>query len=73
MHEGVADRRTNELEAAFLEVLAHGVRLGRRGGNVFELLPLVADWLAVDKLPDVSIERVKLVLNFQKSLRISHR
>lgn len=72
LHEGVADCRTDELEAAFLEGLAHGIRFGRCGGNVFEAFPMVADGSTVNKLPDVGIERAEFSLDIQEGAGVSH-
>ncbi len=72
LHESVADCRADELEAAFLEGLAHSVRFGRCGGNVFEAFPMVADGSSVNKLPDKGVERAEFGLDFQKGLGISH-
>jgi hypothetical protein len=36
LHEGVTDRRSNELEAAALQVFAHGVGFGRASRELFE-------------------------------------
>ena len=51
LHEGVADCRADEFEASFLECFAHGIRFGRRGGDVRELFPFVADSYTVYELP----------------------
>lgn len=72
LHEGVADCRTDKLEAAFFEGLAHGIRFRGCGGNVLEGLPMVADRSSVNKLPDVGVERAEFGLDFQKGLGISH-
>jgi len=72
LHESVADCRAYKLEAAFLEGCAYGIRFVRRGGNVFEAFPMVADWSSVNKLPDVGIERAEFGLNFQESAGVGH-
>ena len=72
LHEGVADCRADELEAALLEGFAHRVRFRRCRGDVLDILPLIVDRGAVDELPDIAIERAALGLDIEKYLRIGH-
>ena len=72
LHEGVADRRADEFEAALFEVLAHGVRFGARGGDVFERFPVVADRRSINKLPEIGIERSEFLLDFKHGAGVGH-
>src|SRR5919197_320301 len=56
LHERVADGRTDEPEAARLEVLAHGPGLRRLGGDIGERPPAVLDRPTLDEPPQVRIE-----------------
>src|SRR6185503_9643838 len=71
LHEGVADGRADEAEAALLQVLAHRVRFGGARRDVVALAP-VLDRLAADELPDVAVERAELLLHGEKRLRVAH-
>ena len=72
LHKGITDCRADELEAAFFEVFAHGIRLGACGGDVFEDFPTVSDRLALNELPEVSIERAEFLLNLQHGTGVRH-
>ena len=56
LHIGVDDRRTDETEAAPLEVAADCLGQGRAGRNLIELRPCVQDRYAIDERPDVGGE-----------------
>jgi len=56
LHEGVADRGTDEREAAPAQVLAHGSRFVRLGGDLAQRPPSVPDRLSADEAPDVPVE-----------------
>src|SRR5439155_1260318 len=51
LHVRVADGRSDELEAARLEVFAHRIRLRRRGGDLLQTAAAVDHGNAVDELP----------------------
>src|ERR1041384_574013 len=70
LHEGVANRRADEFEATFEEILAQGVRLGGARGHLLHRTPGVLDRLAADELPEVSVEAAKLLLHREKRLRV---
>ena len=60
LHEGVADGRADEVEAALFQILAHGVRFGVCARHLLQRLPRVLLGLAADKLPDVGIKAAEL-------------
>src|SRR3569623_1004072 len=72
LHEGVADRRADELESEALQILAHGVRFRRARGNLVGSRPTVHERLAADKLPNVAGELAELFLYRQKSASIGY-
>src|SRR5207237_4334805 len=65
LHEGVADGRSYESEAAFLKVFAHGVGFRRSRGEVLWRSPGIYPRVASDTLRGVPVERAILVLNLQ--------
>src|SRR5206468_2390392 len=70
LHEGVTDRGTDELEAPPFQVFAQGIRLGGRGRHVLQRLPGVLLGHALHELPEVLVERPKLLLNEQDSFGV---
>src|SRR5438874_2455145 len=60
LHEGVARRRTHELEAAALQILAHESRLRRLRGYLREATPAVLDRLPANEAPEVRVQRAHL-------------
>src|SRR5712691_7455708 len=64
LHECVADRWTHKVEAAVLQVFAHGDGFLGFCRHVLALAPGVLDRPAADKLPDVAIETTELFLDF---------
>src|SRR5262249_3026017 len=72
LHERVADRAADKLEAAALQVLAQGVRFRRPGGDVFARLAGVLFRLAPNAGPQVLVEWTELSLHGQKTLRVLH-
>jgi hypothetical protein len=73
LHERVADRGADEAEAAFLQVLAHRVRLGRGGRNLLHRAPAVLAGPAADELPGVAIEAAELALDRKERPGIGNR
>src|SRR5206468_12805010 len=73
LHEGVADRRSDESKAALREVLAQCVRLRRARGNLGVHAPTIHPWRAADKGPEVLVEGAGLSLHAKKRLRIADR
>ena len=70
LHVSVDDCAADELESAFLQVLAEcvGFFAGRR--NLLAGFPFVLLGLAVDELPNVFIKAAEFILNFQELLRV---
>src|SRR5208282_536712 len=66
LHESVADGGADEVEATFLQILAHRVRFRSPGRNPLPQPPGVHSRFAPDKLPDIAIERAELLLHRQK-------
>src|SRR5258708_34733462 len=73
LHEGIADGRADEVEAAFLQILAHLVRFRSARRNSLPQPPGVHSRCATDKLPDVAIERAELPLYRQKCSGVLYR
>src|SRR5579885_2168573 len=72
LHESVADRGADELEAAILQLFAHRVRFWCARGNLLGKLPAVDARLTVDELPDVAIEAALLLLYREERFGILH-
>src|SRR3984893_5903123 len=70
LHECVTDSRADEVEAAFLQILAHRVRFRSARRNSLPQPPGVHSRFAADKLPDVAVERSKLPLHLEKCLGV---
>src|ERR1700680_3231761 len=70
LHEGVTDSRADEVEAAFLQILAHRVRFRSARRNSLPQPPGVHSRFAADKLPDVAVERAELPLPLEKCLGV---
>src|SRR5439155_8928320 len=66
LHEGIANGAADKLEAAFLQILAHGIGFGSFVGHLLDGFPSVLLGLMADKFPNVSIKSAELVLNGQK-------
>jgi hypothetical protein len=73
LHERVADRGADEAEAAYLQVLAHRVRLGRGGGNLLHRAPAVLPGPTADELPGVAVEAAELALDRKERPGIGDR
>src|SRR3954464_9035575 len=71
LHEGVADGRADELEAALEEILAKGVGLGGLRRHLAGAAPAVDDRFAADEAPDVRIEAAELALHGEKRLGVA--
>src|SRR5262249_42126808 len=56
LHQGIADRRTDEREAPFLQILANCVRDERACGDPTHAAPRVLDRTTVNEPPDVVVE-----------------
>ena len=73
LHEGVADGRADEVEAAFLEVLRERVRFESGSRDLGQTLPVVDPGRAADELPDVGVERFELLLHLEKAAGVADR
>src|ERR1700694_4274622 len=73
LHEGVADGRADEVEAALFQILAHRVRFRSARRNSLPQPPRVHSRFAPDKLPDVAVERAELLLDLEKCLGVLYR
>jgi len=73
LHEGVADGRSHELEAAAQQIFAHGVGLGCSRGKRPKRPPFIHFRLPADELPDVLIETAELFLDSEESFGIFDR
>src|ERR1700687_1386097 len=73
LHEGVADRRSDETKAALLQRFGQGIRLRSAGGNVALTAPAVQFRRLFDEAPDESIETAELFLNRQQRAGIADR
>src|SRR6266481_6777614 len=73
LHERVTDGRADEVEAAFLQILAHRVRFRSARRNSLPQPPGVHSRFPTDKLPDVAIERSELLLHLEKCLGVLYR
>src|SRR5919108_47416 len=70
LHEGIADSRADEAEAAALEVLAERVGLG--GARRDLAFSRVLQGLATDELPYVAVEGAEFLLHGEKRTRVRH-
>ena len=73
LHEGVAHSWTDKIEAAALQVFAHGGGFLSFCRQVLAPAPGVLDRPAAGKLPDVAIETTELFLDLEESPRVAHR
>ena|GEM_PF-2729863 len=73
LHEGIADRGSDEVEPTLAQVLAQGVGLLCPRRELPQTLPVVLLRAPAYELPDVSIEAAEFLLDFQKSLGILDR
>src|SRR5260221_9117892 len=62
LHERIADRRTHEIEALFLQVPAHCIAERSRWLNVAQVEGATAQYFAVGELPEVSAESARLLV-----------
>ncbi len=56
LHEGVADGRADEAEAASFEFLTHGSGFLGLARNLMQAAPAVLNWETVDEIPQQSAE-----------------
>ena len=73
LHEGVADRGANELEAALQEVAAHGVTFRRPGRDILHRPSTIHDGLSPNELPEIAVEAAKLPPHLEKRFRVLKR
>ena len=66
LHEGVANRRTDEFESAPFQILAHGVGLPGACRNLLQVPAPVLDRLAAGELPDIPVKAAEFLLDLQK-------
>ena len=65
LHEGVADRAADELEAPFFQIFTHGVAFRGIGGDLGKFLPFILDRLSPDEGPGIFAECTEFFANFQ--------
>src|SRR4051812_22693881 len=65
LHERVTDGGAHEAKAALLQVLAHGIGLGRRRGDL-AMAAVSLKWRTSNEAPDESIERTFLANDAQE-------
>ena len=70
LHVGIDDGRTDEGESSILQVRAESLRFRRHRRYLVHVFPFIENGFSSNELPDVGIETAKLLLHFQKSLRI---
>src|SRR5579872_719334 len=73
LHERIANRRSDECEAALAQVLAQAVRQRRARRNLRAASPLVAYGFAVDEVPHVGVETSKFLAHGKQRPRVRHR
>ena len=73
LHEGVANCRADEAEAALLQIFAYGVRFLCFRWNLLVEFPGVLDGFAFHESPEIKIETSELFLHSQESARICNR
>jgi len=73
LHEGVADRRSDEFEASTQQIAAEGVRLRRARGHLAERAPEVHPGCSANKAPHVDIETPEFPLNREESFCVVYR
>ena len=61
LHKGIADRRSHEAKAAFLQVFAHGDGFRRCSDIIRFCLQRVDNRLAADKSPQIFAERAEFL------------
>src|ERR1700722_19172266 len=71
LHEGVADSRSDEAEAALLEILAHRIADGGRRGDGAQVQRPAAHHPAAREIPKVIIEGVQRATNLEVRLGIA--
>ena len=71
LHEGVANGRADEAEAALLQIFAEGVGFGGLCREAFVGFPSVLFGLAADEAPDVGVEGAEFFLNFQEGAGVT--
>jgi len=73
LHEGVADRRPDELEPSAQQVSAQGVGLRRPRRKLPQRSPAVHARRPANKAPHIGIETPELVLDRKEGLGVTHR
>src|SRR6185295_10114031 len=66
LHERIANRRSDEAEAARQEILAQRVGFGGSRGKISQRLAPVLDRPSANEPPDILIERSELALHPEK-------
>ena len=70
LHVGVAAGRTDEFEAAAVQLLAHGLCFRCLRGDIRQTLPVIDKRLAVHEAPDIGVKAAKFRLHGQELARI---
>src|SRR3990172_5203468 len=73
LHEGITNRRADELESPFFQVFAHCIGFFCFRRYLRKKTELMTDWFTTDKLPDVFIEAAEFFLNLEHLLGIYDR
>jgi len=63
LHEGIANRRTNESEPATLEIFTERIGLFRTGRDFLERVPPVDSGPAIHEFPDIGVEASEFLLH----------
>jgi len=66
LHEGIANRRSDEAEAPLLQIFAQRIRHVRASGHLCHRPAGIHDWAAADKAPHIGLKAATFVLNRQK-------
>src|SRR6185295_12269251 len=73
LHEGVADGRPHEAEAALAQLLAHGLGLGGLGRDVGPFLEAVLPRSSADEAPEEAREPAGLVAQTEAGAGVGDR
>src|SRR5260370_21441184 len=72
LHERITDSRADKFETAALQRFAHRFGFGSRDRNLAGLSPSIDLRSAIDKLPEVSVERAEVFLDLYSGPAVRH-